>query len=180
MIASLTRFRSPSALADRGAERRRRHGLSGVAMVFAAWLVTLQWRALMQEAIDIAVILNALRALTPGYGLVVTHCRPRPLTLRQAHERLEAGLDRLREVADALDDAEGEGAVKLISEANTICAAGRDARACGRERGVSGARQVSDSHGLGAMSRAHREIIHLARLWDRSPTDCRLTTRTDT
>jgi hypothetical protein len=37
-------------------------------------------------------------------------------------------------------------------------------------------RFLTDSHGLGAMSRAHREILHLARLMDRlakdlAPTD---------
>ena len=40
--------------------------------------------------------------------------------LRQDHERMEADLDRLREIADALDDAEGAAAVALISEANDI------------------------------------------------------------
>ena len=30
---------------------------------------------------------------------------------------------------------------------------------------------LADSHGLGAMSRAHREILHLARLLDRLAAD---------
>jgi hypothetical protein len=33
------------------------------------------------------------------------------------------------------------------------------------------ARFLTDSHGLGAMSRAHREILHLARLMDRLTKD---------
>ena len=43
-------------------------GLSGLAMGFAAfgWLTPVAG-ALTQEAIDVAVILNALRALTPGW-----------------------------------------------------------------------------------------------------------------
>ena len=35
---------------------------------------------------------------------------------------MESRLDRLREIADALDDAEGSSAVILISEANQIIA----------------------------------------------------------
>ena len=82
--------------------------LSGVAMAFAAvgWLPPVAG-ALTQEAIDVAVILNALRALTPGR----TFGRPAmPLAtatiLRQDHELMESALDRLREIADALDDAD--------------------------------------------------------------------------
>ena len=86
--------------------------------------------------------------------------------LRQDHERIESDLDRLREIADALDDAEGIAAVTLISEANTIIA--RQIVKHEREDETKVypelARFLGDSHGLDAMSRAHREIIHLARL----------------
>lgn len=142
--------------------------MSGVAMGFAAggWLPPIAG-ALTQEAIDVAVILNALRALTPGH-----HFGRRAMpaatatTLRQDHERMESGLDRLREIADALDDAEGAAAVALISEANKIIAR----QIVNHERNDETkvypelAKFLADNHGLGAMSRAHREIIHLARL----------------
>jgi hypothetical protein len=82
--------------------------LSGLAMCAAAlgWLTPVAG-ALTQEAIDVAVILNALRALGPGR----THRRASmPVAaaqdLRHDHERLETGLDRLRQIADALDDAD--------------------------------------------------------------------------
>jgi hypothetical protein len=42
--------------------------------------------------------------------------------LREDHERLEVQLNRLREIADALDDAEPPAAVTLIGEANGIVA----------------------------------------------------------
>ena len=142
--------------------------MSGIAMVFAAigWLPPIAG-ALTQEAIDVAVILNALRALTPGHKFGRRTMPAATATaLRQDHERLEAGLDRLREIADALDDAEGAAAVALISEANTIIARQIVKHERDDEAKVYPdlAKFLADSHGLGAMSRAHREIIHLARL----------------
>jgi len=86
--------------------------------------------------------------------------------LRQDHERIESGLNRLREIADALDDAEGDAAVALISEANKIIALQIVKRERNDEASVypNLSKFLADRHGLGAMSRAHREIIHLARL----------------
>jgi hypothetical protein len=86
--------------------------------------------------------------------------------LREDHERLEVELDRLREIADALDDAEGAPAVALIAEASTIVSK----EIVQHEREDEGAvypriaKYLSDRHGIGAMSRAHREIIHQAGL----------------
>ena len=67
--------------------------MSAVAMAFAAigWLPPIAG-ALTQEVIDVAVILNALRALTPGHHF---GRRAMPVatatTLRQDHERMESG-----------------------------------------------------------------------------------------
>ncbi len=142
--------------------------MSGIAMGFAAagWLPPVAG-ALTQEAIDVAVILNALRALTPG------HIFRRPAmpaatasALRADHEHMESALDRLREIADALDDAQGEAAVTLIAEASGII--GRQIVRHERDDETKVypdlARLLGEGFGLGAMSRAHREIIHLARL----------------
>ena len=87
-------------------------------------------------------------------------------TLRQDHESIESGLDRLREIADSLDDAEGIAAVSLISEANKIIARQIVKHERNDETSVypNLTKFLADSYGLGAMSRAHREIIHLARL----------------
>jgi len=142
--------------------------LSGLAMGFAAcgFLPPIAG-ALTQEAIDIAVILNALRALTPGHRF--GHPKmpaAAALALRQEHERMEPALDRLREIADALDTAEGAAAVTLIAEADRIVAAQIVAHEREDEAAVYPrvAKFLGDRHGLGAMSRAHREIIHMARL----------------
>jgi heavy metal translocating P-type ATPase len=146
-------------------------GLSGVAMVFAAvGLLPPVAGALTQEVIDVAVILNALRALTSGKRF---NHRKMPATtgtsLRQDHERMESALDRLREIADALDQAEGAGAITLISEANHIVIQQIVEHERDDENAVYPrvAKFLADHHGLGAMSRAHREIIHMSRLLQR-------------
>jgi heavy metal translocating P-type ATPase len=142
--------------------------LSGVAMGFAAvGLLPPIAGALTQEVIDVAVIVNALRALTSGHKL--GH-RKMPaeaaMTLRQDHERMEITLDRLREIADALDTAEGPSAVTLILEADDIVSRQIVEHEREDERAVYPrvSKFLADRHGLGAMSRAHREIIHKARL----------------
>ena len=142
--------------------------LSGVAMGFAAaGLLPPVAGALTQEAIDVAVILNALRALSPGYKFG-GHKMPAAAatSLRHDHEQMEAALDRLREIADGLDAAEGTGAVSLIAEADNIVTRQIVEHEREDERAVYPriAKFLRDRHGLGAMSRAHREIIHQARL----------------
>src|SRR5215469_12168718 len=146
-------------------------GLSGIAMGLAAvGLLPPIAGALTQEVIDVAVILNALRALTSGHKL--GH-RKMPadaaITLRQDHERMEMALDRLREIADGLDTAEGQSAVTLILEADDIVSRQIVEHEREDERAVYPrvSKFLADRHGLGAMSRAHREIIHKARLLGR-------------
>ena len=143
-------------------------GMSGLAMLLAAVGVLPPIAgALTQEAIDVAVILNALRALTsrgksgrqrmPAAGIT---------TLLADHERMESALDRLREIADALDEAEAADAATLIFEARDVVARQIVEHEREDESAVYPrvAKFLPDRHGLGAMSRAHREIIHLARL----------------
>ena len=148
--------------------------LSAAAMGFAAvGMLSPVAGALIQEGIDIAVILNALRALAPGHRWRHTPMPPSTaLTLREAHEHLDARLDQLRELADALDDVDGHKAVELITEANRVVQ-----EIIAHERADESevyprlAKFLGDSHGLGAMSRAHREIMHLGRLLDRLAAD---------
>ncbi|MBZ0210622.1 MAG: heavy metal translocating P-type ATPase [Hyphomicrobium sp.] len=143
-------------------------GLSGLAMGFAAfgWLTPVAG-ALTQEAIDVAVILNARRALAPGWrprreGLPGEMAR----ALGEAHRLLEQELDKLRSISDALDDASGQRAVDLILSAHAII----EDSVVVHEREDESAlyprltKLLTDSHGLSAMSRAHREILHQARL----------------
>jgi soluble P-type ATPase len=145
-------------------------GMSTLAMGFAAmgYLPPIAG-ALTQEVIDVAVIINALRALSPGRA---SGRRKLPeevaVSLRQDHERVEGALDSLREIADALDHCDSNRAAKHILEADQLV---RQIVKHEREDESAVYPQVGkfllDRHGLGAMSRAHREIIHLARLLQR-------------
>ena len=145
--------------------------LSALAMLAAllGWLAPVP-AAIMQEVIDVAVILNALRALNPS------HRRRGPRLpavtgkeLHRDHLSLIRALDRLREIADRLDEGTAEGAPALIGEANAIV----QNEVVVHERDDEGnvyptlAKALADSYGLSAMSRAHREILHLARLLSR-------------
>jgi len=128
----------------------------------------------VQEAIDVAVILNALRALSPPHAAsrrtlgVADEQR-----LQRGHAELLRGLERLRSIADGLDDATGPAAAALVDEANAIV----QGQVVEHERDDEGkvypglSKILRDNHGLSAMSRAHREILHVARLLKRAAAD---------
>jgi len=142
--------------------------LSTLAMLAAmvGWLAPVP-AAIVQEVIDVAVILNALRALQPAREHVRrTVPAATGRDLHGKHIVLIRGLDRLQSIADALDDATAQGAAALIVDANAIV----QQQVVEHERGDEGvvypklAKVLADGHGLSAMSRAHREILHLARM----------------
>ncbi len=143
-------------------------GLSILAMLAASlgWLMPVP-AAIVQEVIDVVVILNALRALTPGYGHGGRHMTVADgRELHRNHLALIGSLDRLRSIVDALDDAGPENGAALIVEANRLV----QEQVVAHERDDEGsvyprlARILRETHSLSAMSRAHREILHLARL----------------
>jgi len=143
-------------------------GLSMLAMLAATvgWLAPVP-AAIVQEVIDVVVILNALRALNPAYaGARRTIPASVGREMRHDHVTLIRSLDRLRTIADALDDVPPEDAAALIMEANAAV----QEQVVAHERDDEGtvyprlANILMDRHGLSAMSRAHREILHLARL----------------
>ena len=150
-------------------------GLSTLAMFAATigWLTPVP-AAIVQEVIDVAVILNALRALRPPHAV-----SRRGLSadaeqkLQLGHVELVRSLERLRSIADALDDATEEAAAALVAEANAIV----QGQIVKHERDDEGevyprlSKILQDNHGLSAMSRAHREIQHVARLLGRAAAD---------
>ena len=145
-------------------------GLSMLAMLAAAlgWLMPVP-AAILQELIDVAVILNALRALKPaGARSAKSMTAAAGRELHHDHLALLRSLDRLRSIVDALDDAVPERAAALIAEANVLV----QDKVVAHERDDEGhvypqlAEVLREAHGLSAMSRAHREILHLARLLD--------------
>jgi heavy metal translocating P-type ATPase len=146
-------------------------GLSGIAMAAAAvgWLAPVAG-AITQEAIDVAVILNALRALRPARratqrGVPGTMARD----LGAQHRLLEQELDKLLQISDALDDAGGQEAVDLILKAHRIVEESVVIHEREDETIIYPrlTKYLADGHGLSAMSRAHREILHQARLLSR-------------
>jgi soluble P-type ATPase len=145
-------------------------GLSMLAMLAATlgWLTPVP-AAIVQEVIDVAVILNALRALAPAGGRSARSITAEAgRELHHDHLALLRSLDRLRSIVDALDDADPERAATLIAEANALV----QDKVVAHERDDEGhvypqlAEILREVHGLSAMSRAHREILHLARLLD--------------
>lgn len=145
--------------------------LSGVAMIAAAfgWLTPIAG-ALTQEAVDVAVILNALRALGSGRrwrraALPASDAK----ALREEHVKLEASLDRLRDIVAKLDTAEPRMGVQLIHEANAIVSNDLVAHERTDETKVYPRlrRSLASGYGLAAMSRVHRELLHLAHLLSR-------------
>jgi heavy metal translocating P-type ATPase len=150
-------------------------GLSLLAMGAATvgWLNPVP-AAIVQEVIDVAVILNALRALTPALGrggrqITAEH----GAELHHDHRALLRDLDRLRWIIDALDDATPEAGAALIAEANRLVQISVVAHEQDDEGTVYPqlAAVLRERHGLSAMSRAHREILHLARLLARLAED---------
>ncbi|HEU0278107.1 MAG TPA: heavy metal translocating P-type ATPase [Rhodanobacteraceae bacterium] len=143
-------------------------GLSIAAMLFAlwGWLPPL-YGAVLQEAIDVAVILNALRVLrirpprASRRGL-----RPEELArLAAQHARLAPVLDRLTAVADRLPTLDGVGARQALQ---ALDAALRDEllpheRDDDREVYPALAPLLGGDDPLAALSRTHREIFHLHR-----------------
>jgi hypothetical protein len=146
-------------------------GLSALAMGAAAfgWLAPVAG-ALIQETIDVAVIINALRALGRGkrIGRKILPTASMHVLLAD-HRQLESALDRLRAIADALDEAEMGRAAALIAEADQIISSEIVPHERADETAVYPrlAKIFAEAHGLEAMSRAHREIIHQSRLLTR-------------
>ena len=161
---------------------RRTHGIafqsmvvgmamSGLAMIAAAlgWLAPVEG-ALTQEAIDVAVILNALRALGSGRGWRRRSMAPSDAeALRDEHRDVEKSLDRLRDIVDALEDASASDGAAMIREANAIVADTIVTHEKADETLVYPRlrRSLSSGYGLAAMSRVHRELLHLAHLLSR-------------
>jgi heavy metal translocating P-type ATPase len=144
--------------------------LSLTAMIVAAfgWLVPVAG-ALLQEAIDVAVILNALRALGRGERRPPTLPGAVSERLQAEHQELQPLLDRIRTLAERLDvlpaiDARTElGEVhRLLHDELLPHELREEADLYPTVAGLMGGRDP-----MAAMSRTHREIIHLVGVYGR-------------
>src|SRR6516164_5685829 len=151
-------------------------GLSVAAMGFAAFgFLPPLAGAVLQEAIDVAVILNALRVLRargmrPGRGTLTS---AELTALKSEHDELTPILEQVRNTADRLeilppDKVQGELAdLNDVLQKRLIPHEERD----DTQIYPNVARLIGGDDQMAAMSRSHREIRHLSRLLQRVSSD---------
>jgi hypothetical protein len=132
----------------------------------AAGLLPAVWGALLQEAIDVAVILNALRALRPPAPDVRVTPAYTALTrrFRTEHQAIRADIDQLRATADTLDDP---GAMTRVRQAYDMLTGEVWPHEAAEEAELypSLNRLLGGADPTAPMSRAHAEIgYQIARL----------------
>ncbi|MDE2256380.1 MAG: heavy metal translocating P-type ATPase [Xanthomonadaceae bacterium] len=141
-------------------------GLSVLAMAAAAagWLVPL-YGAILQEIIDVAVILNALRVLRIHPLRAVRHSLPtQELTrLRDEHRGLAPVLDRLTAVADRLPALRDAEAMRALTDLDALLRERLLPHESDDDRHVypAVAALLGGDDPMAAMSRTHREIFRL-------------------
>ncbi|MEA2534571.1 MAG: hypothetical protein QOJ93_2382 [Actinomycetota bacterium] len=142
-------------------------GLSAAAMVAAALgALPPVAGALLQEAIDVAVILNALRALSPGRRPATDTEGPAVAQhFRLEHRKIVPELECLHRLADVLDTLPPREALRELGEVRTFLTERLAPHEAEDDRilypivaGILGGDDPT-----GAMSRGHQEIQHLIR-----------------
>jgi iron-sulfur cluster repair protein YtfE (RIC family) len=171
-VDRLDRIGEVAALARRTRRIALQSVLAGMGMSLAAMvaaglgLLPAVWGALLQEAIDVAVILNALRALRPGRAYLRLAAADAELTARfQAeHEVIRADIDELRAAADALG---------LIAPGQAMAHVRRAYRLLADEIGPHESAEQNQLYpaidrilgrdATATMARAHAEVAHQTR-----------------
>jgi heavy metal translocating P-type ATPase len=147
-------------------------GMSLVAMgVAAAGFLPPVWGALLQEAIDVAVILNALRALRTARGAGPLPPADAALTrrFRAEHQVIRADIEQLRIAADALttDPADAPAAMARVRKVHALLTGEIWPHENAEEADLYPAlnRLLGGADPTATMSRAHAEIgYQIARL----------------
>ncbi|HET6966147.1 MAG TPA: heavy metal translocating P-type ATPase [Acidimicrobiales bacterium] len=143
--------------------------LSLVAMASAGvGLLTPTWGAFLQEAIDAAVILNALRALGGGHSRATRLSeRDSRMTQRFAadHSRLRPRIAAIRAAADAIGPDAGRAEIAEVQAVYTFLREGIEPHQAAEDAELypALARYLGGSDPLGPMTRAHVEISHQIR-----------------
>jgi heavy metal translocating P-type ATPase len=142
-------------------------GMSLAAMgVAAAGLLPAVWGALLQEAIDVAVILNALRALKRPAPEVRLTVADTALTrrFRAEHQAIRADVEQLRAAAQTLEEP---GAMDRVRRVHELLTREVWPHEHAEETGLYPAlnRVLGGADPTAPMSRAHAEIaVQIARL----------------
>jgi len=159
------------------ARRTRRVALqsvfAGMAMSLAAMgvaavgLLPAVWGAVLQELIDVAVILNALRALRSGAA--ATRLGPEDTALtsrfRDEHKVIRADIEELRATADSLGVTEADAALDRAQRAYRLLADEIEPHEQAEERELYPAldRVLGSPEATATMSRGHAEISRQSR-----------------
>ena len=143
-------------------------GMSLAAMVFAALgALPPTWGAVVQEGIDVAVILNALRVLRDTTAATRLRGDDAVLTRRFSaeHATLRPDVARIRAVADALDQSRPTEALAMVRETHRFLVEELDPHEQAEDATLYPvlARVLGGTDPTGTMSRAHVEISHLIR-----------------
>ncbi len=158
-------------------------GMSLAAMgVAAVGLLPAVWGALLQEGIDVAIILNALRALRPPANHARLAAADAALANRFAdeHETIRPAIERLRSAADALDFLPPAEAMAKVRQVHRLLTEQIAPHEAAEEQVLYPALDRALGGGATAtMSRAHAEIAHqirrfgqlLADIGDQPPDD---------
>jgi len=147
-------------------------GMSLVAMTFAMFgFLPVVAGALLQEAIDVIVILNALRALRGGMErpILVPGWADTGARLMAEHRRLAPGIARLRVVADHLDTMEMVEAREALAGVRTFLIETLVPHEEEEDREVYPllVTAMGTDDAISALHRTHTEIFHLVRLYGR-------------
>ena len=148
-------------------------GLSMAAMAVAAagYLLPVAG-AFLQEGIDLLAIASSLRALVAGQRARAHARRHRILTpalaerLHAEHRRLGPALERLRNLADQIDTLTPPQLRDALADVHHFLTMDllEHERLDEEDIYPTIAAQLSGEDPLGALSRTHQEIFHLARL----------------
>jgi heavy metal translocating P-type ATPase len=189
-VDELARLGGVAAVARRTRRIARQSALAGMGMSLAAMaaaaagLLPAVWGALLQEAIDVAVILNALRALAPVPPEVRLTAADTDLTqrFRAEHERIRVDTEQLRATAQALDEP---GAMDRVRHVHELLVGEVWPHEHAEESSLYPAlnRVLGGTDPTAPMSRAHAEIaVQITRLGrliddigDRDPDDTDIT-----
>jgi heavy metal translocating P-type ATPase len=173
-VDRLDRLAEAISIAHRARRIARQSVLAGMGLSFAFMgIAALGWLAptagaIVQELIDVAVIVNALRVLTPGRDrLPHLSGADAALTGRfiDEHTRLRADVDGVRDAADRLTDLPADQATTLLRHVHHFLVAELLPHEQAEEHQLYPvvARALGGQDPTGTMSRAHAEITHLVR-----------------
>lgn len=169
----LDRLDDAMAIAQRSLSIARQSMVTGISLSLAAmviatigWLPAV-WGALLQEVIDVAVIVNSLRALRPQERAV--RLTPDELTVtahfRTEHVTLRSRIEEIRRVADELGSLTPEATMAAVRAVHEMLVKEILPHEEAEESTLYPVleRVMGGREPLGAMSHAHREIAHQIR-----------------